>query len=314
MTMTMRLPVWRGPQWRGICSMILFGLALGGCAETQLATHIAKKTSREIYGTKGGDDRPPPQVAAVPASPRVPGRPIYKIGEPYQIDGTWYYPKEEFAYSETGIASWYGADFHGKSTANGDVYNMHDVTAAHRTLQLPAVVRVTNLENGRTLVVRVNDRGPFARNRIIDLSKRSAELLGVWGPGTAKVKVESLPEESRMVREAALRGQPTDLNQLASLSPQPVATPKPPEPQVRVVPVAASNIYIQAGAFAQMENAKRVQEALADLGGTNVTPVSTTGQRLFRVRLGPIASVEEADLALERVTKRGYPGSRIVVE
>jgi len=299
--------IWRGPTWRGLGSMVACGLALGGCAETQLATHAAKKTAREIYGTQ--DDGRPVQQASVPASPRVPGRPVYKIGDPYQIEGVWYYPKEEFNYVETGIASWYGADFHGKYTANGDLYNMNDVTAAHRTLQLPAVVRVTNLENGRSLVVRINDRGPFARGRIIDLSKRSAELLGVWAQGTAKVKVETLPEESRVVR-----GQPTDMFQLASVTQQPVATPKPPEPQVRVVPVGTSNIFIQAGAFASMENAKRVQDALTDLGGTAITPVSTTGQRLFRVRLGPVASVEEADIALERVTKRGYAGARIVVE
>jgi len=301
------------PAGRGIgFGFVLLGLGLSGCAETQLATHAMKKTAREIYGTSGeGQAQAAPQTASVP---RAPGRPIYKIGEPYQIDGVWYYPKEDFAYAETGIASWYGADFHGKTTANGDVYNMNDITAAHRTLQMPSVVRVTNLENGRSLVVRVNDRGPYARGRIIDLSKRSAELLGVYAQGTAKVRVEVLPDESRMVREAALRGQPTDLHQLAAATTVAAATPQPPTPQVNVVPVGPSNIYIQAGAFASLDNAKRVQDALADLGGVAVTPVSTTGQRLYRVRLGPLAGVDAADAALERVTKRGYAGSRIVVE
>lgn len=311
MTMTIRRPA-----GRGLGFMIACGVMLGGCAETQLATHAAKKTSREIYGMKSEDK--PVQQASLPPSPRVPGRPIYKVGDPYQIDGVWYYPKEDFGYVETGIASWYGADFHGKSTANGEAYNMEDVTAAHRTLQMPSVVRVTNLENGRSLIVRINDRGPYARGRIIDLSRRSAELLGMQGAGTAKVRVEVLPDESRQIKEAALRGQQADLLQLASLSTQPAAAPAPmprsAEPQLKIVPVAASNIYIQAGAFASQENANRVRDALADLGGVAITPVSTTGQRLFRVRLGPLAGVDDADAALERVTKRGYPGSRIVVE
>ena len=297
------------------------GLFLAGCAETQLATHVAKKTAREIYGTPGamaGDDRTPRQALAS-ASPgqRVPARPIYKIGDPYQIDGAWYYPKEDFRTAETGIASWYGADFHGKPTANGEVYDMNAVTAAHRTLQMPSVVRVTNLENGRSLTLRVNDRGPFARGRVIDLSKRSAELLGVYEVGTAKVRVEVLSEESQMVKEAALRGQPADMIQLASLRAPVVAPPPPPpviEPQARVVPVGANNIYIQAGAFSNQENAARVRDAIAELAPTTITPVSTTGQRLFRVRLGPLASVDDADAALERVVKRGYAGARIVVE
>ncbi|MCC6468173.1 MAG: septal ring lytic transglycosylase RlpA family protein [Alphaproteobacteria bacterium] len=303
-------------------------MLLAGCAETQLASHIAKKTSREIYGTPGamaGDERAPQQAAAYPPGQRIPPRPIYKVGDPYQIDGTWYYPKEDFQLVETGIASWYGADFHGKPTANGEVYDMNAVSAAHRTLQMPAVVRVTNLENGRSLVLRVNDRGPFARGRIIDLSKRSAELLGVYEVGTAKVRVEVLSDASQSVKEAALRGQPSDgLLQLASLSTPPaalappmapVAPPAPmPEPQVRVVPVGTSNIFVQAGAFSNQENALRVRDAIADLAPTAITPVSTTGQRLFRVRLGPVASVDDADAALERVVKRGYAGARIVVE
>lgn len=312
------------------------GLLLAGCAETQLATHVVKKTTREIYGTPGamaGDDRGAQQAYAPTGAQRQPPVPVYKVGTPYQIDGTWYYPKEESRWTETGIASWYGAEFHGKPTANGEIFDMNAVTAAHRTLQMPSVVRVTNLENGRSLTLRVNDRGPFARGRIIDLSRRSAELLGVYEVGTAKVKVELLPEESQAVKEAALRGQPPDMVQLAALTmpnqaapppnppivlamPRPAAVPlqAAPEPQLRVVPVGASNIFIQAGAFSNQENAQRVRDAIAELAPASITPVSTTGQRLFRVRLGPLASVEDADQALERVVKRGYAGARIVVE
>src|SRR5271169_1670350 len=114
---------------------------------------------------------------------------IYKIGQPYQIEGTWYYPREQPDYDETGIASWYGPAFYGRRTANGELYTANDLTAAHRTLPMPVNVRVTNLENGRSLILRVNDRGPFAKGRIIDVSQRAAKLLGFYQTGTAKVRV-----------------------------------------------------------------------------------------------------------------------------
>ena len=122
---------------------------------------------------------------------------VYKVGDPYEIDGIWYYPKENYSYNDTGIASWYGTKFHNNLTANGEIYDMNTLTAAHKTLPLPSVVRVTNLENGRSLVLRVNDRGPFVNNRIIDISRRGAQLLGFKEKGTAKVRVEVLPKESK---------------------------------------------------------------------------------------------------------------------
>ena len=131
---------------------------------------------------------------------------VYKVGNPYKILGRWYYPKEDYSYSEVGIASWYGPDFHAKRTANGEKYNMHSLTAAHRTLPLPSIVKITNLENGRSLVVRVNDRGPYARNRIVDVSKKVAQLLGFLEKGTAKVRVEVLEKESKNLK-AALTGE-----------------------------------------------------------------------------------------------------------
>ena len=139
-------------------------LILAGCAETQFLIHTAKRVSRT-------DDTP--QAGT------------YKVGKPYQIKGIWYHPAEDYAYDESGIASWYGAAFHGKLTANGETYDMNALTAAHRTLPMPSFVRVTNLENGRSLVLKVNDRGPFAKGRIIDISRRGSQLLGFQkhGPG-----------------------------------------------------------------------------------------------------------------------------------
>ena len=131
----------------------------------------------------------------------------FKVGLPYKIEGRWYTPEESYSHKETGIASWYGPNFHGKLTANGEVYNQDALTAAHRTLQMPSIARVTNLENGRSIIVRINDRGPFAHGRIIDMSSRGADLLRMKRKGTAKVRVQLLEKESRMVAEAAKRGE-----------------------------------------------------------------------------------------------------------
>ncbi len=136
-------------------------------------------------------------------SRRPTARAIYKVGNPYQIDGAWYYPAIDWNYDETGIASWYGEDFHGKYTANGEVYDLNAVTAAHRTLPMPSIVQVTNLDNGRTIQLRVNDRGPYARGRIIDVSRRAAQLLGFESIGTAKVRVRILVPESMQAQSLA---------------------------------------------------------------------------------------------------------------
>ncbi len=114
----------------------------------------------------------------------------YKIGKPYTIAGRWYFPQEDPGYDRRGIASWYGADFHGRKTANGEIYDMNALTAAHPTLPIPSFAYVTSLKTGRTVLVRVNDRGPYAKDRIIDLSRRTAEALGVAGAGISDVRVK----------------------------------------------------------------------------------------------------------------------------
>ena len=154
---------------------------LGACAETTFLAHATK-----VIQERSGSENP----AAI-------GN--YKIGNPYQINGVWYYPKIDYNYVETGIASWYGPKFHNKKTANGEIFDMNSVSAAHRTLPMPSLVRVTNLNTGRAINVRINDRGPFAHGRIIDLSRRAAQLLGFERAGTSLVRVEILSEESRQM-------------------------------------------------------------------------------------------------------------------
>jgi rare lipoprotein A len=281
------------------------------------------------------------------------GKGLYKVGKPYQVDGVWYYPKEDPSYDETGIASWYGEQFHGRYTANGEVFDLNGLTAAHHTLPMPSIVQVTNLENGRTLTLRVNDRGPFAGARIIDVSRQAAQLLGFERNGTAKVRVHLLTAETMQAQAVARRngveevpGGPVEVAQAAprtAVDAQPLAplpgTRVAPTPQTAsTIPVKAAapdivpvdppltgqvtignarpnaQIYIQAGAFAQMDNANRVRSRIAGIGNANITAVRVNGNNLFRVRLGPIASVDEADKTLSRVLATGLPDARIVVD
>jgi rare lipoprotein A len=130
-------------------------------------------------GTTGGDEAGDTRAGGV-----------YKVGQPYEVNGNWYYPQEDPLYDETGIASWYGAQFQGRRTANGEIFDRKLVTAAHKTLPMPSTVRVTNLENGRSLVARVNDRGPFKPGRIIDMSEQASELLGFKAKGMTRVRVQ----------------------------------------------------------------------------------------------------------------------------
>jgi rare lipoprotein A len=140
-----------------------------------------------LAGCGSGSKEPPPLPRADPGY-----GPHFKVGQPYQINGTWYRPQFVTEYDAVGVASWYGASYHGRFTANGETYDMHALTAAHPTLPLPSVVRVTNLENGRSLVLRVNDRGPFLKNRLIDLSQAAARELGFERQGLAQVHVAFL--------------------------------------------------------------------------------------------------------------------------
>src|SRR5215467_2391054 len=175
----------------------------------------------------------PPPTAPAPAA-------IYKVGNPYQIEGTWYYPKEQPDYDETGVASWYGEPFHGHYTSNGEIYDAEGLTAAHRTLPMPVNVRVTNLDNGRSMILRVNDRGPYAKGRIIDVSEQAAKLLGFYDIGTARVRVtylsratlpngQPLPSSETPVEIAtavpAVPAPRVDSEKLASLAGTPVAPP-----------------------------------------------------------------------------------------
>jgi len=263
----------------------------------------------------GSCGRPGPvQTSAPPA----PGVGLYKLGQPYRAGGDWYRPAEDYRYDRIGIASWYGRKFHGRPTANGEIFDMHKVSAAHRTLPLPSLVEVTNLANGRRLTVRVNDRGPFAHGRIIDLSRRGAELLGFRHRGTAKVRVRVLAEESRILAELA-RGEGAPAGSSGSapeVDGRPPATlvSGPGSPRTTHDGADAGRLFVQAGAFTDRQNATRLGARLSDLAPTNIVSATIDGRRYYRLRLGPAPSASQADALLRRVVDAGVAGARIVVD
>ena len=166
------------------CLLARFAGLLAGClALANCSGGLSGKIDPK-YGTSAS------ARVVQPGEPVPKGGGVYRVGKPYTIAGREYTPQEDTNYSEVGMASWYGDDFHGRYTANGEVFDMNSISAAHKTLPLPSYVRVTNLANRRSLVVRVNDRGPYVGNRVIDLSVKSAQLLGFHGNGLAKVKVD----------------------------------------------------------------------------------------------------------------------------
>lgn len=224
---------------------------------------------------------------------------VYKIGSPYKIMGKWYYPAEDYDYSEVGMASWYGDDFHAKKTANGERYDMNTLTAAHRTLPLPSIVRVTNLENGRSLVLRVNDRGPYAKDRIIDISKRGAQLLGYQTKGVTKVRVDILPEESKALK-AAMLGQSSSKSYAMSNNSAYDGVDKV--------------FYVQAGSFSQKDLADNLNARLSRFGSSRVFEAYVSGAPFYRVRLGPFSHEEEAEVTLNKVRNYGVYDARIIRE
>ncbi len=231
---------------------------------------------------------PPPDILATPdAVPRF--EPRSKLGNPpfYDVLGHRYYVlASATGYVARGVASWYGPAFHGINTAIGEPYDMYGMTAAHKTLPLPCYVRVTNLRNGRSVVVRVNDRGPFVSNRLIDLSYTAAAKLGMLRDGTTFVEVRALTPGS------------PEGNQLTRASESP-----PPE------------LFVQVGAFADESNASRLLEKLRAAGFAGAFVLARPEKsRLFRVRLGPVSGVEQYDELVARLAKIGIADARLALD
>ena len=209
---------------------------------------------------------------------------------PYQINGRWYRPAEDPGYNEVGMASWYGGQHHGRSTASGERFDMNALSAAHKTLPLPGLVEVTNLETGRSAVVRLNDRGPFSDGRIIDLSRAAAEEIGMLNAGVARVRVRYLGPAPRqggagLVRQAATAAEPRRSS-------------------------GEGRIWVQAGSFAERDNARRAAERLG--GDARVDDVRTGGRRLYRVLVGPWSDANAAERRRLAVVAEGFSDALLI--
>lgn len=264
-------------------------------------------------------------TSRLPDAPKTIGQtvkanPHYKVGAPYRIDGRWYTPKVEPDYVETGVASWYGDAFHGKLTANGEIFDKGRISAAHRTLPMPTVVEVENLSNGRRIVVRVNDRGPFAKDRIIDLSHAAADALGFTAQGTTQVRVRYLGEAH-----------------LADLAPKPGASPRIASAGVAPVTAAAaaaaaatdtgdplgdliasaagggrSELWVEVAEVRDPDELQSMRLYIPGEGPMALHSKSKGGRTVQSLRLGPFLSEALASVSLSRAQAAGFAGARIV--
>jgi len=248
-----------------------------------------------------------------------------RVGPPYQANGQWYVPTPEPGYSQTGTASWYGPQFHGQRTSSGEVFDQDALTAAHPTLPIPSLVQVTNLENGREVIVRVNDRGPFVAERLIDMSRGAADVLGFEDQGQARVHVRYLgpaprrvnadgsmapatPQSARVAAERAEEG-PASLLPASTNADALAGGPSSEAPYFAPAPTyaaASGNYFVQVGAYSDLSNAHRVRDTIGAVGQVVVDIRQTSAGELFRVRVGPWSSREEADAARRQLASLGY--------
>jgi rare lipoprotein A len=256
-------------------AVTLFAVVLGGCT---FGVPISDRGKQQPTAGEG-----------------VPATTPSKRGNPssYVVFGKRYYVLDNSeGFVQRGVASWYGTKFHGRDTSSGEIYNMHAMTAAHKTLPIPVYVQVKNLDNGRSTVVRVNDRGPFIAGRIIDLSYAAAKKLGVDGPGTANVEISVLSQgeskPSSVVRSIPLN---TDLEEDLPL-------------------------FIQMGSFSSQLNANNMVQSLVAVNETaaQISHIQTDEGLLYRVRVGPLFDIDEANAVLSRLRGKGFQTAHIVVQ
>jgi rare lipoprotein A len=258
--------------------------------------------------------------------------PHEKVGQPYQVKGIWYVPKPEPSYDRVGRASWYGPGFHGRLTANGELFDENRLTAAHPTLPLPSIVEVTNPANGKRLKLRVNDRGPFANDRILDLSKEAARRLGTEEKGVAKVRVRYIGP-ARLDQAIVKLGDRERGQSLAAAMPRPPVLNPRRDPQlptetdiiladldpsildgVRVSPVSSAAFFVQVGAFSTSGNARAAVSRLPEDKPVSLHIREGGPTPLTLVRMGPFGHPLSAQKALEEARNQGFEDARIVEE
>lgn len=297
-------------------SLVISGLTislLAACASTpQSETHRTAQAPRHAAATIS-PTAPAPSITHYPLDAThliADSSEHQKLGRVYQIAGRSYQPARNDRYDEVGIASWYGPNFHGRPTANGEIFDQNAMTAAHTTLPIPSIAEVTNLENGRTVLVRVNDRGPFVEDRIIDLSRAAATQLDYIGRGLARVRVRYIGP--------AHAGGPMPDPVYRSLS-DPAGAPRESAPihaaAVDIaadIPPAGQSVTLQIGAFSERANADRVAARLAADGDVWIEPASSDNGMIYRVFFGRWADRGAAFAAQSSLTGRGVFDTRII--
>ncbi len=325
----------------GKFATLMCALFLAGCGATDSGYHHGYKNAKlDPFAGTGS-----PYYRGGGKIPFGGGK--YQVGQPYQVAGRWFTPREQPGYDRTGIASWYGEAFHRRRTSNGEYFDMNTLTAAHATLPLPSYVLVTNLENNRNVVVRVNDRGPFVDTRVIDVSKRAADALGYRVKGTAKVRVQylgpaplkdngehlmalnsALSTGARkndlvaMTQNPRLRGPASVQVASAKRQPTPIAevqmadaapSYEPDQDQgVAIAPAPVQAYIVRVAVFHSLENANTAYQQLAGFGPTQIVRAVGANGPLYRVQIGPLDNTSDAQSALDSAVATGYEGARIV--
>ncbi len=301
------------------CVIVGVGIALSGCSSHK--SH--KSASRDPFAGKGS-----PYYHGKGPIPLGGGK--YHVGKPYQVAGMWFTPKEQPNYDKVGVSSWYGEAFHRRRTSNGEYFDMNQLTAAHATLPIPSYVQVTNLENDKTAILRVNDRGPFVGTRIIDVSKRAADVLGYKHKGTQKVHVKYIgpaPLDDFQGKDLIAMNRKMGSDAQSStmfaentkkakrrMSDEPVQIANLDEPQDTVFqpPVTGYAYYVQLGSFSDPDNVDRIREGLADAGPMQMAETSGGGGTVYRLRVGPLRTPEAAQVALNEALSFGLSDAEVV--
>ena len=302
---------------------------LSSCTSVELAANLGKK-------------------ALIKKDQLSKSKSIYKIGNPYVVDGKTYYPRKNLNYDEKGIASWYGPKFHGKLTANGEIFNQYKLTAAHKTLPIPSAVKVTNLKNNKSLIVRINDRGPFVNDRIIDLSYQSAKQLKLLESGTGFVRVQLLRPESLLLEKLARKGQFPEISEIKKNTTPPIN--KVSYSNVSIKKIGDTNlrnsreeifeknkietyieqaqkkvqaleingkkykIWIQIASFSNKKSANILKSKFNSIKNINVKKAILKGKFFYRVRVGPFNKIDETKKIYNFLIKSGMEGTKIFVE
>ena len=263
--------------------LIIALLFLSACAELNLVNHLSKKVFNSTKTVNNNDKKNDNKIIV---------KSYYKVGNPYSINGIKYIPREDPNYFEEGIASWYGPKFDGKLTANGEIFDQYAITAAHRTLPIPSLVKVTNLENNRSIVLRINDRGPFVGDRIIDLSYKSAQLLGIIEKGTGKVRVEIIDYGEHLLNNNDKKIVKNNIDR--------------------------DKIYfLQVGVFKDATNADKLSNKLRNIDYINYKIFTKTSKLnesfLYIVKIGPIINNENVKY-VQRKLKKDEINTKVITE